>query len=238
MEANIAPDFWFLMYACSYCSCITIQYTLPEEHVFSEASLQPTATKILELIFDLSLEENPILFHVFSNAGGILYKNIIDVLHSEPQFGKLCVAGTIFDSAPACVNPSSGAKALMASQPNVNIFVRYLLALVFLLNFSAVWLYGKVLSFFRPTYQAPHSDYWNSMKNDPSRWPQMYLFSRNDQIVPDTGIREITKHRRSLGVEVQEQCWDDSDHVMHFRLHPESYKKECSYFLDLCLSRL
>ena len=105
--------------------------------------LQPTATKILELLFDLNLEENPILFHVFSNGGGVLYKSIIDVLHSEPQFGKLCVAGTIFDSAPGRTDPTSGAKALIAAQPNMNIFFRYFLGLAFLLNCTAMWFVRK-----------------------------------------------------------------------------------------------
>ena len=175
---------------------------------------------------------------MFSNGGGILYKSIIDVLHSDPQFGKLCVAGTIFDSGPSPADLSTGAKAVMSSQPNMNIFVRYFLGMAFMLTYSVAWLYGKLLSVFGMTYNIRHSNFWDKMKNDPSRWPQMYLFSRNDQIVPETSVREMANHRRSLGVDVLQQCWDDSDHVMHFRTHPEAYMKECYYFLELCLNRL
>lgn len=198
--------------------------------------LTSTATKLLELVTDLSLDQSPIIFHVFSNGGCLLYKHIIDVLHSDPQFGALCVAGTIFDSGPTKTDYAAGARALVASQSNA--VIKFILSWAFFVFVWIYWVYIKVLGMFGKAPAVPHADFWDSMKNDPSRWPQMFLFSHTDQIVPAAHVLEILEHRESLGVEVREKCWDDSEHVMHFRTHTDSYLKECHYFLGLCLDRL
>ncbi len=197
----------------------------------------PTATKILELITDLSLEENPIVFHVFSNGGCMLYRNIIDVLHSEPRFCDLLVIGTIFDSAPAPNDWATGVRAFMASL-NVNRFIRYALGFLLVLYLFGVWLFTKTISLFGYTRSLPYADFWTAMESDPSRWPQMFLYSKEDKLVPYKNIQQLAEHRQYLGVEVLQQLWDDSAHVMHFVTHRESYIKQCWDFIELCMNRL
>uniref|UniRef100_A0A672UQH6 Transmembrane protein 53 n=1 Tax=Strigops habroptila TaxID=2489341 RepID=A0A672UQH6_STRHB len=85
--------------------CTVIRYTAPWRMIFfSETcgirSLQAPAKRLLELLFDYSIENRPILFHVFSNGGVMLYRYILEMLHSHKPFKDLKVAGTIFDSAP------------------------------------------------------------------------------------------------------------------------------------------
>lgn len=63
--------------------CITIRYTSPRDTAFFKAEqLKDTACKLLDLLDDYSITENPILFHIFSNNGSYVYSNVVDVLTS------------------------------------------------------------------------------------------------------------------------------------------------------------
>uniref|UniRef100_A0A8C9EM96 Transmembrane protein 53 n=1 Tax=Pavo cristatus TaxID=9049 RepID=A0A8C9EM96_PAVCR len=91
--------------AYSQKGCTVIRYTAPWRKIFfSESfgikSLQTPAKRLLELLFDYSIENRPLLFHVFSNGGAMLYRYIIEALHTQQPFKNLRVAGTVFDSAP------------------------------------------------------------------------------------------------------------------------------------------
>uniref|UniRef100_A0A8C6ZPD6 Transmembrane protein 53 n=1 Tax=Nothoprocta perdicaria TaxID=30464 RepID=A0A8C6ZPD6_NOTPE len=101
----------------SHTGCATIRYTAPWRMVFfSESfgikSLQTPAKRLLELLFDYSMENRPILFHVFSNGGVMLYRYILEALHTQQPFKSLRVVGTIFDSAPGRRNLRGGLRAL------------------------------------------------------------------------------------------------------------------------------
>uniref|UniRef100_A0A8B9CK54 Transmembrane protein 53 n=1 Tax=Anser brachyrhynchus TaxID=132585 RepID=A0A8B9CK54_9AVES len=85
--------------------CTVIRYTAPWRMVFfSESfgirSLRTPARRLLELLFDHSIDNRPVLFHVFSNGGVMLYRYILEALHTQQPFKNLRVLGTIFDSAP------------------------------------------------------------------------------------------------------------------------------------------
>ena len=46
--------------------CITIRYTAPAEYIFFDVEkIRPLAKKLLDLISEMSLEENPVFIHVF-----------------------------------------------------------------------------------------------------------------------------------------------------------------------------
>lgn len=46
--------------------CITIRYTAPAEYIFFDVEkIRPLAKKLLDLIAEMSLEENPVFIHVF-----------------------------------------------------------------------------------------------------------------------------------------------------------------------------
>uniref|UniRef100_A0A8C0Q9U1 Transmembrane protein 53 n=2 Tax=Canis lupus familiaris TaxID=9615 RepID=A0A8C0Q9U1_CANLF len=89
--------------------CIVIRYTAPWHMVFfSESlgipSLRVLAQKLLELLFDHEVEKEPLLFHVFSNAGVMLYRYVLELLQTHRRFCRLRVVGTIFDSGPGDSN--------------------------------------------------------------------------------------------------------------------------------------
>ncbi|KAK6310670.1 hypothetical protein J4Q44_G00187250 [Coregonus suidteri] len=70
--------------------CVTICYTAPLKTVFVSESfgykeLSNTAHKLLEILYDYEVENSPIFFHVFSNGGFMLYRYIVEHLHSHKQ---------------------------------------------------------------------------------------------------------------------------------------------------------
>ena len=61
--------------------CITIRYTAPSEYIFFDVEkIRPLAAKLLDLIAEMSLENNPIFFHVFSNNGSTVYQYMADAI--------------------------------------------------------------------------------------------------------------------------------------------------------------
>lgn len=54
--------------------------------------------RLLDLLHDMSLDEHPIIFHVFSNGGAFFYQYVS--LQMQKQNKELQVKGVIFDSAP------------------------------------------------------------------------------------------------------------------------------------------
>ena len=53
--------------------CITIRYTAPAEYIFFDVEkIRPLAKKLLDLISEMSLEENPVFIHVFREGAACL----------------------------------------------------------------------------------------------------------------------------------------------------------------------
>ncbi|XP_042230376.1 transmembrane protein 53-like isoform X2 [Homarus americanus] len=90
-----------------YCSiynqkgCITIRYTSPTSLIFArQNSKLSIAQKLLALLRDMSLDDHPVFFHIFSNNGSMLYYSLTQAL-AETDSPNILVKGCIFDSTPA-----------------------------------------------------------------------------------------------------------------------------------------
>uniref|UniRef100_A0A8C7HNU5 Uncharacterized protein n=1 Tax=Oncorhynchus kisutch TaxID=8019 RepID=A0A8C7HNU5_ONCKI len=68
---------------------------------FGDKELSNTALKLLEILYDYEVENSPIFFHVFSNGGFMLYRYIVELLHSHKQFSTLCIVGAVVDRPQA-----------------------------------------------------------------------------------------------------------------------------------------
>ena len=214
--------------------CITIRYTAPTEHVFFEPDkLRSTAVKILELIFEFELEENPVFFHVFSNGGGSVYRYISEILDVNKSELLIKVGGVIFDSCPSSRSIKNAIRVYTMTQ-NITGIMIYVYGFLLFLYFFFISVWGTVTSFF----QDHPSDYWQAMKKDPSRCPQLYLYSKADALVSYKSVESIIAYRKSLGVHVESVCWDDSQHVRHLPTHRESYIKRCYDFMDFCVQNM
>nr|XP_053640821.1 transmembrane protein 53-like isoform X2 [Cherax quadricarinatus] len=81
--------------------CITIRYTSPLSYMFARPGARnPIARKLLALLRDMSLDDHPVFFHIFSNNGSILYYSMTKAF-TEPDAPNISVKGIIFDSTPS-----------------------------------------------------------------------------------------------------------------------------------------
>uniref|UniRef100_A0A8D0GEQ9 Transmembrane protein 53 n=1 Tax=Sphenodon punctatus TaxID=8508 RepID=A0A8D0GEQ9_SPHPU len=111
--------------------CIVIRYTAPWRMIFfSESvgikSLRTLARKLLELLFVYKIENQPLLFHVFSNGGAMLYRYVTELLRMHLPFRHLKVVGAIFDSAPGRKNLWGSIRALAIVLASTNALLRNL----------------------------------------------------------------------------------------------------------------
>ena len=97
-------------------------------------------------------------------------------------------------------------------------------------------LRSRLSVFLYPSSKKMNEHYlYDNMAEDPTRWPMMFLYSKNDKVVYHEDIEEMMMRRQEVGVHVDSVCWDDSEHVSHFRSHPKEYIDACRDFLAFCL---
>ncbi|XP_043941276.1 transmembrane protein 53 isoform X2 [Protopterus annectens] len=218
--------------------CIVIRYTAPWKAVFISESfgkkdLLPVAQKLLNLLFDYEIQKNPVMFHIFSNGGSMVYRYITELHQSHSQFSSLNIIGTVFDSGPGGKNVVGAAKALnVVLKSTSNVVVRYITLsfYVFLIVILRVFLY--------PLTKLIHEDHYSVMSNDQSRSPQLYLYSRGDKVINYRHVENLVKKRQQMGVPVQSIDFVTSEHVNHYREFPDDYSSVCILFLKDCLTRM
>ncbi|XP_033117091.1 transmembrane protein 53-A-like [Anneissia japonica] len=215
----------------------TIRYTAPTKHVFHQTEkMRETAMKILELLFDLGLEENNIFFHVFSNGGCFLYRFITEILHDHKsgELTMLRVCGCIYDSCPIDITLKNLFFArfnALTANTGGGLLTRIFSAVVILTGIIASFFYPPAWGNMKLWFS-----FMSAMKDDRGRYPQLYLYSKADVIGPYVPISNIIAERRKHGIVVDEKCWTDSPHCGHLKVHPEEYTKLCHSFIEKCLS--
>ncbi|XP_044157788.1 transmembrane protein 53 [Bufo gargarizans] len=217
--------------------CVVIRFTAAWRTVFFAESfglrsLRDQAKKLLELLFDYEIDENPIVFHVFSNGGFMLYRYMVELLRSHRQLSRLHVVGTIFDSAPGNRNVLGSVRALnTVLAPGTSRPLRYLA----LLLFTVMVFVLRILLY--PATRFLHENHYDAMKSDPSLWPHLYLYSRSDRIIARSDIENMVAIRRRRRLTTQSVDFETSEHVSHYRRYPERYAAICRSFLIDCASK-
>ncbi|NXC24597.1 TM53B protein, partial [Campylorhamphus procurvoides] len=214
--------------------CTVIRYTAPWRMVFfSETfgikSLRTPARQLLELLFDYRFEDRPVLFHVFSNGGVMLYRYIIEALHTHKSFKNLRVAGTVFDSAPGRRNLIGALRALAIVLVSMNMLLKYFL----LLTFATAAVVLRILLY--PLSRFIHESHYDALLKSPSCWPELYLYSQADAIIKASEVKYMADTRQRLGVPVKAVDFSDSAHVSHMRVYPTYYRSLCMTFLSDCV---
>lgn len=82
-----------------------------------------------------------------------------------------------------------------------------------------------------PTFQALAG--WR----EASPSPRLYLYSHADAIIPSADVEAAIAADRARGLDVSTVCFEASDHVAHYRAHPEEYARACTQFVNRCLAR-
>ncbi|XP_010017436.1 PREDICTED: transmembrane protein 53 [Nestor notabilis] len=192
-------------------------------------SLQTPAKRLLELLFDYSIENRPVLFHVFSNGGVMLYRYILEMLHSHKPFKDLKVAGTIFDSAPGRRNLKGAVRAFATVLMSMNVLLKYFLLFAFATTAAVL----RILLY--PLTRFIHKSHYDFLLQAPSRWPELYLYSQADAIIKASEVKYMADARQQLGVSVKAVDFAYSPHVSHMRAYPTYYSSLCMTFLSDCL---
>ncbi|XP_062338136.1 transmembrane protein 53 [Osmerus eperlanus] len=215
--------------------CVTVRYTAPLKTVFISESfgfkeLSSTARKLLEILYDYEVENSPIFFHVFSNGGFMLYRYVVELMHSEQQFSSLRVVGAVVDSAPGSGNVCGAVRALTATLgPNVNTMLKYVLLTLFAVT---VFLLRVVLY---PVTKYIHRNHYDAMREHPVTWPQLYLYSQADQVIRNGDVELMVKALKEKGMPVDSYDFVTTAHVSHYRDFPQVYTTRCLAFLADCM---
>ncbi|XP_048207106.1 transmembrane protein 53 isoform X1 [Perognathus longimembris pacificus] len=214
--------------------CIVIRYTAPWHMVFfSESlgipSLRMLAQKLLELLFDYEIEREPLLFHVFSNAGVMLYRYVLELLQTHRRFCHLRVVGTIFDSGPGDSNLVGAVRALAVILEHRPAVLRLLLLVAFAL---VVVLFHILLA---PLTSLFHTHFYDRLQDSGSCWPELYLYSKADEVVLARDVERMVEARLAHQVRVRSVDFVSSAHVSHLREYPSYYTSLCIDFMHNCV---
>ncbi|KAG7525040.1 transmembrane protein 53 [Solea senegalensis] len=218
--------------------CVIIRYTAPLKTLFiSEPigykELRGMALKLLEILYDYEVENSPIFFHVFSNGGFMLYRYIIELLHSDKQFSSLSVLGAVVDSAPGSRDIPGALRAMTSVLgPRVSPLLRFLLLAVFAV---VIFLLRIVLY---PLTKFIHKNHYDAVQDRPPVWPHFFIYSKADQVVRHSDIELFMETLKLKDVPVDNFNFVSSPHVGHFRDFPEQYALKCRDFLVACVKDL
>lgn len=180
-----------------------------------------------------------VLFHAFSNGGCFLWEQVRNILKtrtekqevdSKLQAIQSKLSGIVFDSCPAYYSPESVSALLAALQhctwrERIGAYAQLILHLPTITGYRLSELERRT------------TEYFESLRNDPSDIPQLYLFSEDDTFAQHGPIEELARHRqRIFGRErILLREWESSPHCGHLLKHPIEYEAAVSTFAELCL---
>lgn len=216
---------------------ITVRYTAPVDTLFWKRSeMIPIGEKILKLIQDMSFDAHPLIFHIFSNGGAYLYQHINLAVrkHKSP----LQVRGVIFDSAPGerrVLGLYRAITAIYGRQKRCNC----LTALAITLTLSIMWFLEEAFVAFKslfikstPVNASPFSE----LKNETNKYPQLFLYSKGDVVIPYKDVEKFIRLRRDQGIDVSSVCFEDAEHVKIYTKYPTQYVQCVCSFIRNCMT--
>lgn len=219
-----------LIVMCLFCRLITLTFIVPPRKLFLQTrELSGVAQGLMDVLVKNNFIDNHIVFHVFSNGGCLVYTQLIHLLNmpDSPFRDRLHVRGVIFDSAPGKKRILQATKAFMLTV-QANVVIRFILGFFLLVYLMIMQVVSKLV---------PGRGFllYKNVMEDPTSCPQLFLYSKADKIILSEDVEEMITARKERGFDVKSICWDDSEHVSHFRSHPEIYTKTCQEFVASCL---
>ncbi|XP_015122912.1 transmembrane protein 53 [Diachasma alloeum] len=212
-------------------SCITMRCTAPVEFLLWRRDKIPViGRQLLQVIFDRSLDQHPIFFHVFSNGGAILYQQISRTM--QEMRNQINVKGVIFDSSPGERRVSSlfrAASAIVGGHPVTNLPMSLFIT-IFL---SVFWLYEILTRAWGRGKRASTNPF--ELTEEPHSWPQLFLYSNADTLIPAIDVEKFGSRRAERGVRVQLVLFTDAPHVKLYAVYPDVYVNTVCTFIHECI---
>lgn len=181
------------------------------------------------------------VIHAFSNAGCFVYEAVRNIMgltswphdtfitrHQESVLLELKqrYAGGIFDSAPG-KDLNGIDRAMVHCSPSDMAQVRM----------QGGWDWWRLHT---PEVKSRIDQrsqwYHDTFRRDHWSFPQLFIYSRNDDMIPFEDIDEVVQERTGRFPEkVRAKTWDDSPHCGHFKMHHKEYQATLEVFLKECL---
>ena len=122
--------------------------SLPGQDLFYHADKVPEIVQeLFTILSDNRLTNNPVIAHVFSNGGSMIYSRFTAALRDaslpEPRGLQLRVIGVVFDSTPSKWSICMAVKAMMATVRS-GLVTRYTLGLGIFISLTVFQLLPKV----------------------------------------------------------------------------------------------
>ncbi|BDA47827.1 probable transmembrane protein 53-B [Coccomyxa sp. Obi] len=162
-----------------------------------------------------------LVFHTFSNTGWISFGGILE------SFGNALlphICGAVIDSAPqpAVSHTVLAAGSFSALFPRAK-YNKYDVRVIVIKNFLKMVVQGEKKRRWKAVAKLLYCL---------SDFPQLYIFSTSDHVIPSDSIKAWIKGQESLGRRVSELQIDSSPHVQHMRHHKELYCQALTSFLS------
>ncbi|XP_070068216.1 transmembrane protein 53 isoform X2 [Drosophila takahashii] len=216
---------------------ITVRYTAPVDTLFwNRSEMVPIGEKILKLIQDMNFDAHPLIFHIFSNGGAYLYQHIS--LAVTRQKSPLQVRGVIFDSAPGERRMLGLYRAISAIYGRENR-CNCLKALLITITLSIMWFVEESISAFKSLFgqSSPvRSSPFCELKNEANKYPQLFLYSKGDVVIPYRDVERFIRLRRDQGIDVSSVCFEDAEHVKIYTKYPKQYVQCVCNFIRNCMA--
>jgi hypothetical protein len=195
----------------------------------------PKYTENLLYLFtnELKLTKNPIITHIFSNAGSfIFYQHIIHQMNQQNknwEFFKLNHRAAIYDSSPGWPHSALPLWHGIAdlNRP-LNFFARYLISTV-LVSCAALYHYGQLgKNYFTVVF--------DRIINDKRPVPTLIMYSEADKLIDPKSIKEMIIKRKQLHKDLylKTVVFKDADHVLIYKKYPDDYLKHITEHLKMC----
>ncbi|KAL1501267.1 hypothetical protein ABEB36_006622 [Hypothenemus hampei] len=215
---------------------ITLRYTAPVKWLFTKRHhLGLIGQKLVKLLFDLNFENHPVFIHCFSNGGAFLYQNFSYALDKSER--PLELKGVIFDSAPGRRRIINLYRALTAIFEG-NFLYNFSMSFIMTVFLSAIWLFELISSHFVARDTEHANNPFENLRIEKNRCPQLFIYSKNDDLIPHTDVESFAAYRRQLGVQVTTVCYENSLHVKHLPENRESYVSSVFQFVNKCLNNV
>ncbi|CAH0549119.1 unnamed protein product [Brassicogethes aeneus] len=212
---------------------ITLRYTAPVKCLFwKRYQMLKIGEKLVKLLLDLNFDSHPIIIHCFSNGGAFLYQNVSMALDKCPK--DIPVKGIIFDSAPGKKRILSLFRAISAILGG-NAIYNISMSLFMTMFISVIWLY-EIITKELFAKKVTHTNLYEHLKHEKNYWPQHFIYSKADNLIPYTDIEQFSSFRKTQGVDVTTLCYEESLHVKHLPENKESYVNSVCNFINKCLN--
>ena len=199
----------------------------------------------------------------FSNGGALVYDKLLRKIKNNNNTNYL-IKGAIIDSAPGTICFSKGYLAFKATKPPIwlnilahlfiasslmlfpcflfkfwrLIFLKYLETknsfsdgISLLLTLSVTFIIHVIVLRIQ---KEQNNKYWNSLRYNTLSHPELYLYSKTDNLCEANNITQLIETRRSLGCEVKGVLFENSGHVRHLMDYTAEYIDSIQTFLKTC----